>query len=167
MKKLLVIVMLMMAPVCMFGQKFGHINSSDLIPLMPDYTQAETEMQTTQSEYEEELKYLRTEYEKKIQDYESQEATLPENIKTRRQQEIIEMQDKLTSYYQECQVNLERKQAELMGNITNKVLKAIETVGQEGGFICIFDLAGGAVPFVSTTLTTDVSPLVKEKLGIK
>ena len=112
MKKLLVIVMLMMAPVCMFGQKFGHINSSDLIPLMPDYTQAETEMQTIQSEYEEELKYLRTEYEKKIQDYESQEATLPENIKTRRQQEIMELQDKLTSYYQECQVNLERKQAE-------------------------------------------------------
>ena len=33
MKKLLVIAMLMMAPVCMFGQKFGHINSADLLKL--------------------------------------------------------------------------------------------------------------------------------------
>lgn len=167
MKKLLVIAMLMMAPVCMFGQKFGHINSADLIPLMPDYTQAETDLQTLQSQCEEELNYLQTEYNKRVQEYESQVGTLPDNIKARREQEIQEYQEKINSFYYECQAKLENRRVELMNNISTKLTKAIESVGQEGGYICIFDLAGGAVPFVSTTLTTDVTQTVKDKLGIK
>ena len=43
MKKILMMAMLMIAPICMFGQKFGHINSADLLPLMPKYTQAQTD----------------------------------------------------------------------------------------------------------------------------
>lgn len=167
MKKFLMIAMLMMAPICMFGQKFAHINSGDLLPLMPEYNQAQTELQTLQSLFEEELKLMQTEYTTKIQDYESQAATLPDNIKARREQEIMEIQEKLSTYYEDCQIDLQNKSAELMNSITTKLTNAIQSVGQEGGYICVFDLAGGAVPFVSTTLTTDVTQAVKDKLGIK
>ena len=73
----------------------------------------------------------------------------------------------MTQYYQDCQVNLDQKSKELMDGINNKVLKAIQTVGEEGTYVCIFDVAGGVVPFVSSTLTTDVTEAVKAKLGIK
>ena len=54
-----------------------------------------------------------------------------------------------------------------MEGINTKVLKAIQAVGEEGAYVCIFNIAGGVVPFVSSTLTTDVTEEVKAKLGIK
>ena len=56
---------------------------------------------------------------------------------------------------------------ELMNGINTKLQKAIQSVGEEGAYVCIFDIAGGTVPFVSSTLTTDVTETVKGKLGIK
>ena len=93
--------------------------------------------------------------------------TMPESIRTRREEELGESQRKISQYYQDCQVNLEQKQMELMNGINTKLQKAIQSVGEEGAYVCIFDIAGGTVPFVSSTLTTDVTETVKGKLGIK
>jgi outer membrane protein len=167
MKKTIIVALMALLPLGAFAQKFGHINSSDIIPLMTEYKTAQTELQTLQKQYEEELDYMNTEYSKKIEDYDKNHETLPENIRTRREQEIMESQQKMQQYYQDCQVNLEKKSQELMGDINSKLLKAIQTVGEEGAYVCIFDISGGVVPFVSSTLTTDVTEAVKAKLGIK
>lgn len=167
MKKTIIVALMALLPLGAFAQKFGHINSSDIIPLMTEYKTAQTELQTLQKQYEEELDYMNTEYSKKVEDYDKNHETLPENIRTRREQEIMESQQKMQQYYQDCQVNLEKKSQELMGDINSKLLKAIQTVGEEGAYVCIFDISGGVVPFVSSTLTTDVTEAVKAKLGIK
>jgi outer membrane protein len=44
--------------------------------------------------------------------------------------------------------------------------KAIKEVGVAGGYVYIMDMTAG-VPFISETLTTDVTDQVKGKLGIK
>ena len=94
MKKIILLALIAIAPFGAFAQKFGHINSADIIPLMPEYKNAQTEIQTLQKQYEEELKYMETEYTKKIEDYEKQRETLPENIRTRREQEIMDSRQK-------------------------------------------------------------------------
>ena len=167
MKKVFAIALVLLAPLSIYAQKFGHINSNDIIPLMSEYKAAQTELQTLQKQYQEELEYMDKEYGKKIEDYEKNRETLPENIRTRREQEIMESQQKMTQYYQDCQVNLEQKQNELLSGIQSKLQKAIQAVGEEGTYVCIFDISGGVVPFVSSTLTTDVTEAVKAKLGIK
>jgi len=167
MKKVFAIALVLLAPLSIYAQKFGHINSNDIIPLMSEYKTAQTELQTLQKQYQEELEYMDKEYSKKIEDYEKNRETLPENIRTRREQEIMESQQKMTQYYQDCQINLEQKQNELLSGIQSKLQKAIQAVGEEGTYVCIFDISGGVVPFVSSTLTTDVTEAVKAKLGIK
>lgn len=167
MKKTIIIALMAILPLGAFAQKFGHVNSSDIIPLMSEYKTAQTEIDELQKQYREELNYMQSEYQKKEDDYMSNRETLPENIRTRREQELIESQQKIQQYYQDCQINLDQKSKELMDGINTKVLKAIQTVGEEGGYICIFDMAGGVVPFVNSTLTTDVTENVKAKLGIK
>ena len=167
MKKILVVALMVLGPMSVFAQKFGHINSSDIIPLMSEYKSAQAELQTLQKQYEDELKYMDTEYGKKLDDYEKNRETLPENIRTRREQEIIESQQKMQQYVQDCRENLAQKEEELRAGIHDKILKAIQAVGEEGTYVCIFDVSGGVVPFVSSTLTTDVTEAVKAKLGIK
>lgn len=167
MKKTLAIILVAMFPILAFGQKFGHVNSSDLMPIMPEYKAAQSELETLQQQYQEELKYLETEYTKKVEDYEKQRETLPENIRQRREQEIMENRSRAEQFLRDCDINLQNKSNELMENIQTKLLKAIQAVGEEGGYVCIFDMAGGVVPFVNSTLTTDVTEAVKAKLGIK
>ena len=167
MKKTIIIALMAILPLGAFAQKFGHVNSADIIPLMSEYKAAQTELEELQKQYREELNYMQTEYQKKEDDYLANRETLPETIRTRREQELVESQQKITQYYQDCQVNLDQKSSELMGNIEAKVMKAIQSVGEEGAYVCIFNLAGGVVPFVSSTLTTDVTEAVKAKLGVK
>ena len=167
MKKIFAIALAVLAPLSIYAQKFGHLNSSDIIPLMTEYKNAQTELQTLQKQYEEELKYMETEYTKKVEDYEKQRESLPDNIRSRREQEIIESRQKAEQYFQDCQINLQNKSDELMETINTKLKKAIQAVGEEGCYVCIFDIGGGVVPFVSSTLTTDVTETIKAKLGIK
>lgn len=167
MKKIFAIILVAMFPILAFGQKFGHINSSDLMTIMPDFKAAQSELETLQKQYEEELKYMETEYTKKVEDYEKQRETLPENIRQRRESEIMESRQRAEQYFNDCQSNLANKSNELMEGLQTKLVKAIQAVGEEGGYVCIFDMAGGVVPFVSSTLTTDVTEAVKAKLGIK
>lgn len=167
MKKTIIIALMALLPFGAFAQKFGHINSTDIIPLMTEYKSAQAELEELQKMYMDELDSMQKEYQKKEDDYVANRETLPESIRARREQELGEGQQKITKFYQDCQINLENKSNELMSNIESKVLKAIQAVGEEGQYICIFNLAGGVVPFVSSTLTTDVTEAVKAKLGIK
>ncbi len=167
MKKTIIVALLALLPFGAFAQKFGHVNSAEIIPLMTEYKTAQTELEDLRKQYLEELNYMQTEYQKKEDDYLANRETLPESIRTRREQELGESQQKIAQYYQDCQVNLEQKQMDLQNGINSKLQKAIQAVGEEGAYVCVFDLAGGGVPFVSSTLTTDVTDAVKGKLGIK
>lgn len=163
----MIMMALILAPMAVFAQKFGHVDSSTIIQLMPEYTSAQTELNTLQKQYEDELKYLQDELQKKSDDYEAQAATLPDNIKQRREQELNDLYTKMTQFYQDSQQNLQNKSQQLMQDITGKVLKAIQSVGEENSYICIFDKSDGVIPFINTTITDDVTDKVKAKLGIK
>lgn len=167
MKKIFVAAILVIAPLSVFSQKFGNVNVSDVIFLMPEYKAAENELQSLQAMYKEELEYMQKEYQKKVDDYETQHDNLSDDLRERREEEIMNSRQRINQYIQECDIKYQNKQIELMSNVQDKALKAIQSVGEEGGYVCIFDISSAAVPFVNPTLTTDVTLEVKSKLGIK
>ena len=146
--------------------KFGHINSQEIIQLMPEYTKAKSEIDALQAQYEADLKSMNDELQKKAEDFDKNQATLPDNIKQRRQQELQDMYTKIQQSYQDNQQALQKASAEKMQAITNKVLDAIKAVGQEGSYVYIMEMGAG-IPYISTTLSTDVTAQVKQKLGLK
>jgi outer membrane protein len=164
MKKLF-IMMLMLAPMAAFAQKFGHVNSQEIIQAMPEFAKARTEIEALTKQYEADLKSMYEELQKKGEAYEKEQATLPANIKERREKELGEMQQKIQQSYQDNQQALAKEQQDKMNAITTKVLDAIKAVGQAGGYVYIMDVTGG-IPYISTTLSTDVTAEVKKKLGI-
>lgn len=164
--KKLVLTLLMFAPLASFAQKFGHVNAQEIIQAMPEYTTAKTEIDALQKQYEADLKSMQDELTKKSQDYDNSKATLPENIKQRREQELQEIYQKIQQSYQDNQQALAKASQEKMQAITTKVVDAIKAVGQAGGYVYIMDIAGG-VPYISSTLSTDVTSQVKSKLGLK
>ena len=166
MNKKLIAILFMMAPLAIFAQKFGHLNSADIIQVMPEYTAAQTELQNLEKQYTNELQLLESELAKKSEAYEKEKATLPANIAQRREQELQELYGKMQQYYQTSQQELAQASQEKMAALTEKITKAIKEVGVAGGFLYIFDTASG-IPYISETLSTDVTAQVKAKLGIK
>lgn len=156
----------MCAPVAAFAQKFGHVNTQEIIQLMPEYTKAKTEIDALQKQYEDDIKSMQDELTKKGQNYEAEREKLPENIRQRREQELQEMYQKMQQSAQDNQQALNKASQEKMQAIMVKVSDAIKQVGQAGSYVYIMEIAGG-IPYISTTLSTDVTADVKAKLGLK
>ena len=146
--------------------KFGHVDTQSIIQAMPEYSKAESEIKALQSQYEADLKSMQDELQKKSEAFDKEQASLPDNIKQRRQQELQEMYQKIQQSYQDNNQALQKASAEKMQAITTKVLDAIKAVGQAGGFVLINEINAG-IPYISTTLSTDVTAQVKTKLGLK
>lgn len=166
MNKKLIAMLFLMAPLALFAQKFGHLNSADIIQLMPEYATAQTELQNLEKQYTNELQMMESELAKKSEAYEREKTTLPVNIQQRREQELQELYGKMQQYYQQSQQELQMASQEKMAMLTEKITKAIKEVGVAGGYLYIFDVASG-IPYISETLSTDVTSTVKAKLGIK
>ena len=164
--KKLILMLLMCAPIAAMAQKFGHVNAQDIIQVMPDYTKAKTEIDALQKQYEADLKGMQDEFTSKVQKYEAEAKTLPENIRQRREQELGEMQQKIQQSYQDNQQALAKAEQEKLSVAQTKLVEAIKTVGQEGGYVYIMNYPGSAL-YISTTLSTDVTADVKAKLGLK
>ena len=145
--------------------KFGHINSQEVMQAMPEATTMRTEMEALQKQYETDEKAMIAEYQKKVEDYQAQESTMPDNMKQRKIQEIQDMEQKITQARQDNQQALQKAYADKLTPIQNKVMDAIKAVGTAGGYVYIMET--NSIPFINTTLSTDVTAQVKAKLGLK
>ena len=146
--------------------KFGHVNTQEIIQAMPEFNTARTEIEQLTNQYEADLKQMQEELQKKGEAFDKEQASLPENIKQRRQQELQDLYTRIQQTYQDNQQALAQAQQEKMQVIQTKVLDAIKSVGQDGGYVYIMEMGAG-IPYISTTLSTDVTAQVEAKLGLK
>ncbi len=163
MKKIIITIMLAI-PMLASAQKFGHINTQELFSQMPEVNQVKLKMDTVQSQYENQLASMNEEFQKKVQDYQSQEATMADAIKQIRQQELQEMQQRIQLFYQTAEQDIQKKQQELLAPVHEKMTKAIKAVGERENYTYIFDSA--AMVHIGAD-ATDATPAVKKELGIK
>ena len=105
MKKIFVILALAL-PMLVSAQKFGHVNTTELFQQMPEVNQVKAQMDTIQAQYETQLTLMQEELQKKYQDYQQNEATLPDAIKQMKQQELQEMQGRIQTFYQTAEQHL-------------------------------------------------------------
>ena len=167
MLKKIALILLLIAPMSLFAQKFGHIKTQEILTVMPEYTKAQTDIQTMQQQYEDEMKRLGEELNKKFTAYQQEQANLPKNIQERRQKELQELNERGMQMQQDAQQQLQQSWMQMLEPIAKKIDDAIKAVGQEGGYIYIFDLNATQIPFINETQSTDVTSAVKAKLGLQ
>lgn len=164
--KKVIIMALLLAPLSLFAQKFGHFDSSVIVQAMPDYATSQAEIQKLQKQYEDELTRMRDELQKKSQEYERQHDSLPDNVKQRREQELNELYQRIQQNYNDNRDSLQAKSAEKMQAITTKILEAVKAIGDEGKYVYIMDTTGG-IPYINKSLSEDITDKLRTKLGIK
>lgn len=164
-KKIVIALAIALAlPVLASAQKFGSIDADAVMQAMPETTAAMNQLQEASKKFEEEYKKLNEEIEKKYQEFQALAADTPESIKERRMQEVQELAQKADRFRQTASEDLQRQQQELMAPINQKLIDAIKSVGQEGGFTMV--LPAGVAIYQGNDVV-DVTPLVRTKLGLK
>jgi Outer membrane protein len=164
-KKIVLIAMILL-PMGVFAQelKIAHVSYQEIFADMPETAAAQKELTTLNESLEKELQTMQEEYNKKYTEFMQQQDSLAQSIKIRRMQEVNEIKDRIETFFQQANQEVEKKREELNVPILTKINDAIKAVGAENGFSYILET--GQFYFVSPN-ATDATPLVKRKLGLK
>jgi outer membrane protein len=142
--------------------KLGHINSQELLQIMPGRDTAQATLQKEAAEIESTLKTMQSELERISNEFMQKQAEWTELIRNTKRSEIQDMQTRIQAFYENAQKQLQEREAELTKPIVDRAKKAIEDVAREGGYTYIFD---GATLLYSQD-SEDIMPQVKKKLGL-
>lgn len=142
------------------------VNSEELLDAFPEKKRSVDQLLTLSDNYKKELELMQNEYNKKYSDYITYQASLAENIKLRRMQELTELENRMQQFMELAQQDIENKEKELLEPLKQKMKEAIRAVGMEQRFTVIYDLADPGIAFVSPN-AIDANSLVKRKLGIR
>ncbi len=146
--------------------KFGHINSAEILQSMPELKAIEAQMETEFQEKEAQLMTMQEDLQTKQQSYQQAVQSLSAAERSAREQELMELNQKVQNYYMLSQQQIKAKQNELQAPVIQKLKAAIQEVGDEEGFLYIFEMTS-RVPVFASDKSIDVAPLVKAKLGIQ
>ena len=166
-KKITLILMVAVLPLVAMAQtvKLGYINSQEVMMMMPEVNDVEKQL----AEFNEKnMKYLQ-DMEKEIQDkyakYEQEKDNMTEAIRKVQEEELMGLQQRLQTTYQALQQEAQKKQAELLKPLQDKLMAAIESVSKKQGLTMVYDMMSGAILYKSET-AIDITPAVKKELGI-
>ncbi|MBN1108281.1 MAG: OmpH family outer membrane protein [Bacteroidales bacterium] len=147
--------------------KFGHVNGNEVVQALPEFDSASVKLENFQKELINALELMSVELNNKNDAYSKEEKNLTDLVKQTKQQEIIDLNRRMQDFQAKAQDDLRLRQQELFQPIQAKVEKAIKDVGKENGFVYIFDIGTGVLLYFDETKSTDVTSLVKTKLGIR
>ena len=165
MKKITFLVLISLITLSTFSQnKFGYIDSQELLMLMPERKNAESEVQNFAKSLESQLAAMTAEYQESVQDYQSNEASYTDLIKQDKIAEITGLEQRIQAFQQNAQQSLQKKEQELLEPILSKARSAIEEVAIEGNFTYIFDKSVGSILYAKES--ENVLSLVKKKLKL-
>ena len=164
-KAIITVMMAVLVVATSWAQKFGHINSQQLLvesPLVKVADAQITEYQNTLvSKGETMVKKFEGEYEAYAKD---REAGILSQIQIQQRESALQAsQQSIQKYEQEVQQKLAMKREELYKPILDKVKVAIDEMGKSGGYTMIFDTSTNGLLFAMEG--EDLLAKVKAKLG--
>jgi outer membrane protein len=146
--------------------KFGHINTSDLIQMLPQTKQADSALKKFGESLDTQLKGMTAEYQNKLQAYQAKADSLPELIRTTKEKELTDLGQRIQDFQQTAQESIQKKKEELYGPILKKVEDTIKEVAKEKSYSYIFDTSSYST-VVYAQESDNIMAFVKSKLGIK
>lgn len=165
--KKLVLMLLMCVPFAAFAQttpKFGHVNSQAIMESLPEFIKASGELEAQAKQYENDMKAMWDEIQRKGDEYEKNQSTMNATAKAEAEAALNQLNQKFEQAKQDNYQAYQKAQQEKIQPILTKIMTAIKNVGKNGGYVYIMDISGG-IPYISDTLSKDVTEDVKAEIN--
>ncbi len=152
----------------LMAQKFGHLNSGNILIQIPETHLADSLLKIYQDSLVEigsvQAKQLEADYRAFAKEY--QNGNVPPVQAQQKQDEFQKRQDALGEYQDTVIQLVGMKRQELIGPILERLQEIINQIGKEGNYTMIFDTSVyNTILFARNS--DDLEDLVKAKLGIQ
>ncbi|HMP28736.1 MAG TPA: OmpH family outer membrane protein [Saprospiraceae bacterium] len=145
MKKLLTLLVGILLTTAIYSQKFGYINSQELLSGMAEIKVADAELEALQTQLLAKGQVMVKEFEEGYKAYmeEANKGLLSKIQMQKKEEELTQKQQAIQGYEQEIQQALGIKREELYKPILDKVTNTITKYGKDNGYTMIFDTSAG------------------------
>jgi len=151
-----------------FSQKYAFVDVQTILEKMPEYKEAQKELDDLAEKFQKEIEGKYAEIDKKNKAYQQEQILLPEETKTQREQELQQLSNdarQLQQKYFGPNGLLFKKRKELIEPIQDKIYKAIKQLANEKGYDFIMDDKNNSnILFVNPKY--DKTNAILKKLGL-
>lgn len=149
------------------GQKFAYVDSDYILSNIPEYGDAQEELNALSVKWQNEVKAIYDKVSEMYKKYQTEMVLLSEDQKHAREQEIVNKEQEaknLQMQYFGAEGKLYQKRTELVQPIQEKIYTALTELSQTKGYTFVFDVASGtSILYASDRV--DISDDVLDQLG--
>ena len=168
MKKIVISVILSFVAFTMIqAQKFAYVDSQYILDNLPEFTEAQAQLDELSTQWQVEIETKFTEVEKMRQDFQAQAVLLPEDMKRKKELDILDKEKDAKNLQRQRfgkDGDLMKKRQELVKPIQEKVYNAIQEISTSSNYAVIFDKSG-ALTIMYANPKYDISDDVLDNLG--
>ncbi|MCH8554381.1 MAG: OmpH family outer membrane protein [Schleiferiaceae bacterium] len=151
------------------AQRIGYVDTDYILTRVPEYAQAQRQLDNLSKEWEDEISALLQEVDALTQSFNAERVLLTEEMQNERQDEIkkkSKQAKELQRKYFGPDGELFKKRQELVKPLQDQVFTAVQEVAQKRKLDIVLDKAG-AITFLYGSDKIDYSDEVLERLGIR
>lgn len=150
-----------------FGQKVGYVDSEYILGKMPEYGEAQKQLDAISAEWQQQIEKRYQLINQMYKDLEAEEILLTDDMKQKRMLEIQEKEAEALEFQKEkfgVDGDLFRERQKLIKPIQEKVYKSIKDVSRASGYAIMMDKAGSTT-LIYTNPKYNKSDAVLKELG--
>lgn len=149
------------------GQKFAYVDSDYILNNIPEYADAQEELNAMSTKWQNEVKAVYDKVSEMYKKYQTEMVLLSEDQKRAREQEIVNKEQEaknLQMQYFGAEGQLYQKREELVQPIQEKIYNALTELAQTKGYTFVFDMASGT-SILYASEKVDISDDVLDQLS--
>lgn len=168
MKNVALVILALFSIVNVYGQKFGYVDTDYVLSKMPEYKQAQEEINTLSLGWQDEIQEMSKKIEAMYNELQAEEVLLTAEMKGDRLEEINKKENELKEYQKKIfgfDGLFFLKKKELVKPVQDQVFDAVERVCKDQRLAIMFDKAGDLV-MIYTDPRHDYTDYVLDELGL-
>ena len=166
-KTLFLLIVTLMTSISTYAQKFAYVDSDYILSKMTEFAQAEEKIDDFSKEWQSEIELAYEEVEQMYRDYQSEQVLLTSEMKTKREEAIMEKEKSVQSLQQKYFGNngdLYKKRQDLIKPIQDRIFDAVQQLAASNKYSIIFDASSDLIMLYSNP-ELDKSDKVLELMG--
>ncbi|NCA77950.1 MAG: OmpH family outer membrane protein [Alphaproteobacteria bacterium] len=168
MKKLVFIMVgLVLFSISVTAQKFAYVDTQYILDNIPEFAEAQAQLDELSNVWQKEIEIKFAEVDKMYKDYQTQSVLLPDDMKKKKEQEIVDKEREAKNLQRQRygkDGDLFKKRQELVKPIQEKIYNAIQELANNNNYAVIFD-KGGSLTMMYANPKYDISDDVLDNLG--
>ena len=151
------------------AQKYAVIDTRYILEKIPDYANAQKELDMIAANWQKEIDAMQSEFDKMYKDYEAEQVKLSEDLRKKREDQLFVKEKTLRDLQRQrfgFEGDLFKKRQQLIKPVQDKVFNAVQKLAVQRGYEFILDKSEGiTVIFADPKL--DKSEDVLRELGVR